>query len=246
MSDDRNRGSARFLAGRGPNSEKIEMFKKVYAGFFAIALSALVIAVFANQALANGDKRLAKPVLGEDGLYEQDWFRDSFLDLKEDLAEAKEEGKKLVLMWEQRGCPYCQRTHEINLTIPKIVDLIKDNFFVIQMNLWGDREVTDFDGQVTTEKKLAQKYAIRFTPTIQFFPDDIKLIANKSGKDAEIMRQPGYFKPFHFYTLFRYIQADIYKTEPSFQRYVIAFTDELRARGVDMNKQIWADELLFD
>lgn len=222
------------------------MVKWVPFRFFAATLVVLAVAALASQAMAGEQKLLPKPVVGEDGLHQQAWFRDSFLNLREDIAEAKAEGKKLVLMWEQRGCPYCLRTHEVNLTIPKIVNFIKDNFFVIQMNLWGDRDVTDFDGQVMTEKKLAQKYAIRFTPTIQFFPDDLKAIGNKSGKEAEIARQPGYFKPFHFFTLFRYIQSGAYKTEPNFQRYVIAFGDELRARGVDMNKQLWADKLFFD
>jgi thioredoxin-related protein len=209
----------------------------------------LLIAAFltigpANPLLAKGEK-LPKPTISEDGIYQQKWFHDSFLDLKEDLAEAKAKGKRLAIFWEQKGCPYCKRTHEVNLRIPKIVKFITDNFVVIQLNLWGDKEVTDFDGDVTTEKKLSQKWAVRFTPTIQFFPNDLKTVGNKSGRKAEIMRIPGYFKPFHFYMLFKYVHTNGYKSEPNFQRWISAEGDKLRAKGVDIDKQLWADDLLF-
>jgi len=51
---------------------------------------------------------LAMPVaaaeLGVDGLHKQPWMRDTFRDLREDLAEANAEDKRLVLFFEQRGC----------------------------------------------------------------------------------------------------------------------------------------------
>ncbi|NQV54400.1 MAG: thioredoxin fold domain-containing protein [Rhodospirillales bacterium] len=193
-----------------------------------------------------GSVQLPKAKVGEDGLHKQDWFADSFLDLKEDVAEAKAANKRLVFIWEQKGCPYCERTHDINFRIPKIVDYIKANFTVIQLNMWGSREVTDFDGKISTEKELAQKWAIRFTPTVQFFPGDLKEIGNKNGQEAELLRVPGYFKPFHFYMLFQYVSTEAYKAEPNFQRYLIAEGTKLRDKGVDMDKQLWADELLFD
>ena len=42
--------------------------------------------------------------LGDDGLYKTDWMRDTFKDLREDLEEANAEGKRLALIFEQRGC----------------------------------------------------------------------------------------------------------------------------------------------
>ena len=47
-------------------------------------------------------------VLGDDGLYKISWQRTTFKDLSEDLAEANAEGKNLMLIFEQRGCPYCK------------------------------------------------------------------------------------------------------------------------------------------
>ena len=45
--------------------------------------------------------------IGDDGLHKQTWMRDTFKDLWEALDAANMEGKRLVLMLEQRGCIYC-------------------------------------------------------------------------------------------------------------------------------------------
>ena len=41
---------------------------------------------------------------------------------------------------------------------------------MLQLNIIGSRKVTDFDGSELSEKALAAKYSVRFTPTFQFFP----------------------------------------------------------------------------
>ncbi|MEJ2436285.1 MAG: thioredoxin family protein, partial [Pseudolabrys sp.] len=109
--------------------------------------------------------------LTPEGLIEEPWFLQSFLDLNDDLASTTKEGKRFVIMWELRGCPYCRETHQVNFGQKRIVDYIKANFEVLQLNIIGDRKVTDFDGKELSEKALAAKYGIRFTPTFQFFRD---------------------------------------------------------------------------
>lgn len=47
--------------------------------------------------------------LGDDGLHKTDWMRETFKDLGEDLAEANAEGKRLMVIIEQRGCIYCKK-----------------------------------------------------------------------------------------------------------------------------------------
>ncbi|MDH3230292.1 MAG: thioredoxin family protein [Alphaproteobacteria bacterium] len=189
------------------------------------------------------DDRLPLPELGDDGLHKQPWFQETFLDLSEDLAEATESGRRLVIIWEQRGCPYCKQTHAVNFRIPRIVDYVKANFFVLQLNMWGDREVTDFDGQAMTEKQLARKWRVLFTPTFQFFPDAPGAAQGRRGDAAEVHRVPGYFKPFHFYFQFRYVKEKGYETEPSFQRWLDGYGDKLRAQGVDVEAALWKDTL---
>jgi thioredoxin-related protein len=109
--------------------------------------------------------------------------------------------------------------------------------------LWGDRKVTDFDGEVISEKNLARKYRILYTPTLQFFPDSLEDVGGKPGDDIEVLRVPGYFKPFHFYFLFRYVHEKGYESEPSFQRWLDGYGDKLRAMGVDVEAALWKDTL---
>jgi len=207
-------------------------------------LAMFAAALLSHPASAAGkDGLLPMPGIGDDGLHKQLWFQNTFLDLTEDLADATDQNKRLVIIWEQRGCPYCKATHEVNFRIPRIANYVKDNFYVLQLNLWGDREVTDFDGEVLPEKALARKYRVLFTPTFQFFPDNLEKAAGKRGDDVEVLRIPGYFKPFHFYFLFRYVNQKGYEAEPSFQRWLDGQGDKLRARGIDVEDALWRDSL---
>ena len=76
--------------------------------------------------------------LGDDGLYKTPWMRDTFKDLTEDLAEANAEGKRLMIMVEQRGCIYCKKMHEEVFVVPEIEKYIEENYFVVQINMFGD------------------------------------------------------------------------------------------------------------
>jgi len=217
---------------------------KIFKLFLLAMVPVFVLSI--SGPIQAADKNNAPVEVGEDGLHKKPWMLESFLVLKEDVKEASAAKKNFVVMWEQRGCPYCKRTHEVNLRIKKIVDLIKAEFTVVQLNLWGDREVTDFDGEVIKEKDLAQKWGIRFTPTIQFFSDNLKKIGTKPGHKAELLRVPGYFKPFHFYMLFKYIADKGNEKEPNFQRWLIGEGDKLREKGIDINKLLWSDKLELD
>lgn len=157
-----------------------------------------------------------EPATDDDGIYTQPWFNHtSFLVLSEDLEEATGEGKRLAVLWEQKGCPYCRELHRVNLAKPKIRDYVKENFTVLQLNMWGSKTVTDFDGQELEERELAKKWRVLFTPTINFFGAKPEPTAAKS----EVMRMPGYFKPFHFVSMFEYVKDEAYK-DKEFQRYL--------------------------
>ncbi|MGA1235015.1 MAG: thioredoxin, partial [Lutimaribacter sp.] len=49
--------------------------------------------------------------LGDDGLHVAPWLNDTFLDLREDLADANAQGRRFAVIIEQRGCIYCSRMH---------------------------------------------------------------------------------------------------------------------------------------
>ncbi|TPQ39095.1 thioredoxin [Bradyrhizobium guangdongense] len=172
-------------------------------GFLALASAA----AFA----AGRGEAAAEPAVGDDGLYHEPWFLQSFLDLREDLESAAASGKRLVIMWELRGCPYCRETHLVNFADTDITNYIRDNFEVLQLNLIGSRKVTDVDGQELSEKDIAQKYRIRFTPTFQFFPPSPAGIEAKEPLAREVARAPGYLKPPHFLAMFRFVRERAYE-----------------------------------
>ena len=163
----------------------------------------------------------AEAVLTEDGLYRQPWFLESFLELADDLQGAANAGKRFAIAWELRGCPYCKETHLVNFARADIENYIKANFEVLQLNIIGSRKVTDFDGSEISEKALAAKYGVRFTPTFQFFPETVAGLADKTPEKREVARAPGYLRPDDFLALFRFVREKGYETK--------SFRDYLRA-----------------
>lgn len=167
--------------------------------------------------------------LGDDGLYVQPWLTDSFLELADDLDEATAEGKDLLVLFEQKGCPYCRELHQVNFARDEIVSHLKQHFVVVQLNLWGAREVVDLNGTPLEERELAAQWGINFTPTSVIF-------AKEEGVAAEVFRMPGYFKPFHFLKSLEYVSSDAYKSQ-LFQRYLQAEFQTLAEQG--LTPEVW-------
>ena len=155
--------------------------------------------------------------MGDDGLHKQPWFATTFKDIAEDMQAAADEGKRLAIIFEQRGCVYCRRLHEKVLSDAKVSKYIDDNFMVVQYNLYGDEEVVDLDGEVISEKTAARKWRILFTPTVLFMPESAG-----SGKDAgtlAVATLPGAFGKGTTQHMFEWVRAKGYEGEESFQRY---------------------------
>ena len=195
--------------------------KPYFLSLFAVFT--LVLVSWSSTGIAEEE-----PKVGDDGMYTQDWFKHtSFLDLADDLQEAMDGGKHLAVLFEQKGCPYCREMHKVNFADDEIRGYIQKTFDVVQLNMWGDREVTDFDSEAMIEKDFARKHRVMFTPTILFFDE----------KGKEVVRMPGYFKPFHFKHLFMYAAEKGYVEQPSFQRWLSAKADELREQGKEV--KLW-------
>ena len=169
--------------------------------------------------VAAAGARAEAPLLSDDGLYRQPWFLESFLDLSDDLEGAAKEGKRFAIMWDLKGCPYCKETHLVNFAQSKITDYIKANFEILQLNIIGSRIVTDFDGAEMSEKELAAKYGVRFTPTIQFFAERAAPLKTLSPAKREVARAPGYLRPDDFLAMFRFVREKAYETK-SFRDFV--------------------------
>jgi thioredoxin-related protein len=166
----------------------------------------------------------------EDGLYRQSWFALSFLNLKDDFAETKAAGKRFAVIFEQRGCPYCAKLHTEVLAQRYINDYLRENFTILQLDLWGAREVTDFDGAVLSERALAERWGVIFTPTVVFFKDDLSGLEGKWGRELEaIERLPLSYGRDTFYDLFVWVRHKLYERDRSFQRFHISRIAEREA-----------------
>lgn len=194
-----------------------------------LAVAALMLVGAPTQVSAAGElpppigpsePRVA-PTQGDDGLYHQAWFKDTFLDLREDLREAAAEGKRFVVIFEQAGCGYCTKMHKEVLSQKYINDYVRENFAVVQLDLWGAREVTDFDGKTLTEKALARRWGVLYTPTILFFTDRLEGKDGKSGRELEVSRIPGFFQTGTFYDMFTWVRIKGYEGDEHFQKFHI-------------------------
>ena len=186
----------------------------------------LIALAAASPLVATLPARAAR--IGDDGLHKQDWFLNSFLEMGPDLAEAAAKGKGLMVLVEQRGCPYCRELHAVNFERREIVDYLTAHYEAVQLDLWGSREVTDFDGEVMGERELAQKWGVIFTPTVILFPASAAGATTREA--AEAFRMPGYFKPFHFIGGMQYVAEEQFNQQP-FQRFLQDKFKELEAQG---------------
>lgn len=137
------------------------------------------------------------------------WFSETLLDLREDVAEAARARKRLMVYFGQDGCPYCRALMQTNFTQPKIVQKTRKHFVAVAVNIWGDRDVTWFDGQPMSEKSLAKVLKIQFTPTLVFFDE----------KGAIVARLNGYYPPHRFEAALDYVSGKK-ETKQSFDEYM--------------------------
>ncbi|MBW8300057.1 MAG: thioredoxin family protein [Hydrogenophaga sp.] len=167
--------------------------------------------------------------VGDDGLHKEEWFSMTFRDVSEDIAAAQAEGKRLAIIFEQRGCIYCREMHEKILSDPEVRNYIKANYMVVQYNMFGDEEVTDTDDEVLTEKSAARKWGYIFTPTIVFLPE--KLDEKVPVSKAAVATMPGAFGKLTFLNMFRWVREKGYEGGEHFQVYHARIVNELRAAG---------------
>ncbi len=159
------------------------------------------------------------PVKGEDGIYHHSWFKDSFLDLRDDIAEANEAGKQVVLFVEMNGCPYCQKLQQNIMSAHYIKTYVNQNFHAISINIHGDKSATDVDGKEMTESKLMKRWGIRMTPTIIFLPTELDNKTNKTGRQLAVIPPvlPARYTADGLYDLFVWVKTKGYHGQGSFR-----------------------------
>ncbi len=142
----------------------------------------LVVSIFLSFSATAESKVVHGEFLGAKFVEElPEWFKASFLDLSEDLAEASDEDRHMMVYFHQDGCPYCAKLVEDNFHNPALVDKLKANFDVIETNMWGDRIIVDLSGKEFTEKNFAAHMKVQFTPTLVFLDAKGNVVLRLNG-----------------------------------------------------------------
>jgi thioredoxin-related protein len=128
---------------------------KMFARLYRAALAALVIGL------------LVTPHAGAE-------FRLESMDndFPNEIKSAKGEGKRLVIMFHQAGCPYCDKMRTRVFPDPKVDGYYSKNFVMIESNIKGNLDVVTPDGKKMNEVDMAKKYRIRATPVFLYFDAD--------------------------------------------------------------------------
>ena len=179
------------------------------------------LALAAGVILAAPIAAVAESVLGDDGLHKAPWMYETFKDLQEDAADAAAEGKQLLLIVEQRGCVYCSDMHAKTFPDPRVTAMLEEEFYPVQLNLHGDIEIVDTDGEALREKDAARKWRVLFTPTMIFLPEDID--ESVSAVEQAVAVMPGYFSAGTTLDLLTWVDERrdlmVEETGEDFQRY---------------------------
>jgi len=123
------------------------------------------------------------------------WFAQTFLDFRDDVRDAAREGKRVMIYFHQDGCPYCAKLVSTNFTQKSILDKSRRHLVAIEINMWGDREVTWVDGKAMPEKQLASMLKVQFTPTLLFLDE----------RGEVVVRLNGYYPPHRFDAVLDYV-----------------------------------------
>lgn len=136
------------------------------------------------------------------------WFKESFLEIADDVEEAAEENKHVMLFMHLNGCPYCNRMVNENFSEKNLKPYLLQHFDSIGINIQGDREIAFNEELSVTEKELAQILKVQYTPTIIFL----------NTNNQPVLRLNGYRKPETVKQALHFVNEKAYQ-KMSFNQY---------------------------
>jgi len=136
----------------------------------------------------------------------QYFFDQKLGDFKAELATAKQEGKKGVLiMFEMEDCPFCHRMKTTILNQSEVQDYYRQHFLIFSVDVKGDTPLVDFKGKDTTEKQFSVENRARATPVFAFFDLEGNPMTRFTGAAKDVGE---------FMQLGRYVAEGAYKNMP--------------------------------
>ncbi|MDX1345310.1 MAG: thioredoxin fold domain-containing protein [Sedimenticolaceae bacterium] len=132
-----------------------------------------------------------------------EWFKETFYDLDDDIAEAGEEGKKgVMILFTTQGCSYCARFIDVSLGDPELAARVQKDFVAIGMEIFDDKMMTTPDGESMPIKSFAKREGAEFAPTLLFL----------GTNGQQVLRLPGYQTPERFGIVLDYVSGGHYET----------------------------------
>ncbi len=169
-------------------------------------------------------------------LHHPDWFKRSFMELQDDLAEAVAAGKDgIIVYFGQKRCAYCRMLLEVNWRLPDIVAYTRRHFDVIAVDIWSPEEVTDVHGETLSQRQYALREKTNFTPSLIFY--------DAQGREA--LRLRGYYPPYQFRAALEYVVDGYYRKEP-FADYLARGDNAPKFEPGDLNEEDFYTPPPFD
>jgi thioredoxin-related protein len=141
---------------------------------------------------------------GQASVKHPDWFKDTFFDLREDLEEARDSGKRVVIVFlTQEHCNHCQAFLDTTLKDTEIRNRLNKSYDVLGLDIFSDIELTDIDGTTLTVNEYTLSKKARFTPTLLFY----------GTENIILLKIVGFYPPEKFRSVLDFIDGGYYKTE---------------------------------
>lgn len=150
-------------------------------------------------------------------------MEEAYLQPPYDLS-ARDSDKPLLVLFEQQQCGPCDEMH-LDIFKRKEVKAQLQHFDILLLDMHGKTPLITPDGRRVSAAQWARQLDIRYAPSMLFL--------DVSGE--EVFRTEAYLRAFHQQAAMSYVHTGAYKQQPSFQRYVQAYADDLRARGIEVD-----------
>jgi thioredoxin-related protein len=132
------------------------------------------------------------------------WFKPSFLNFQEDVAEAVGSGKLGILLFlSTRRCSYCKAFIDNVFSQPGIRKRVEDAFDVYGLEIFDEAEMVAPSGKQYRVNEFVSAVKASFTPTLLFY--------GANGK--QLVKIVGYYPPEKFTRVLDYLDGKHYQQE---------------------------------
>ena len=144
----------------------------------------------------------------------------AFGDFQANLQKAIENGKKGMLVYfYQDACPFCKKMEREVFTRPIVHEFMHKYFDVYKVNIKGNKQFVDLDGNRVAQKDFAVQHRARATPALIIFgPGGEEVVRFVTNPTVEEMLALG-----------KFVVDGAYKEDTDFFKYKNANTDGIRS-----------------